>query len=70
MPVFRNYKLNLCFFDVFLLIFYPQNLVAIIQIKIDAAMGKSLLQGAYNMPGNQLIPDISPEDLYYVHINN
>lgn len=69
MSVFRNQKLNLRFFDGFLLVFYPQNLVAIVQIKIDAAMGKSLLQGTDNMPGNQLITDISFENLYKVHID-
>jgi len=58
MPTLRDEQLDLSFFNRSLQAFYPQYPVAVIQVKIDPAMGKGLLQEANDLPGHQLILDI------------
>lgn len=69
MPVARNEQLDPGLCDRFLLIFYTQDPVAVVQIEIDPAMGKGLLQEKNDTPGNQLILYIGLEDLHNFHID-
>jgi hypothetical protein len=69
MPASRYQQLDLGFFDLPLLAFYPQDPVAVVQVKIDPAMGKGLLQEENNMSGNPLILHVSLEDFYNFHIH-
>jgi len=70
MPASRYQQLDLGFFDPPLLAFYPQDPVAVIQVKIDPAMGKGLLQEENDMSGNPLILHISLEYFYNFHVDN
>jgi hypothetical protein len=70
MSVTRHQQLDLRFCDRFLLAFYTQDPVAVVQIKIDPAMGKGLLQKENDTSGNQLILHIGLEDLYNFHIDS
>ena len=69
MPASRYQQLDLGFFDLPLLAFYPQDPVTVIQVKIDPAMGKGLLQEEDDMSGNQLVLHIRLEDFYNFHIH-
>ena len=63
MSAFRNQELDLLFCYRFLLAFNPQDPVAVVQVKIDPALGKDFLQKEGDMPGSQLILHVGLEEV-------
>lgn len=70
MTASRDQQLDLGFLDLPQLALYPQDPVAVVQVKIDPAMRKGLLQEENDMPGNPLILHIGLEDFYNFHTDN
>ena len=68
--VSRHYQLDLAFFDGSLLAFDAQDLVAVVEIEIDDAMGKGLLKEEKDESGNLLIFHIGLEYFYNFHADS
>ena len=70
MTASRDQQLDLGFLDLPQLALYPQDPVTVVQVKIDPAMRKGLLQEENDMSGNPLILHIGLEDFYNFHTDN
>jgi hypothetical protein len=67
MAASRNKHLYISFIDGFLLAFYPQDPVTIVQIKINPVMGEGQLQEMNDMPGSLSVLHVGFENFYNFH---